>query len=74
MERNKECVKVRELGKLYSNGKRAVNNLNLTMYKDQIFCLLGHNGSGKSTTISMLTGLYDITEGNAEIMGYDIDS
>jgi len=35
----------------------AVDNLNLKMYKNQIFVLLGHNGAGKTTTISMLTGL-----------------
>lgn len=34
-----------------------VDNLTLNMHKGQIFCLLGHNGAGKSTTIGMLTGL-----------------
>lgn len=36
---------------------QAVKDLDLTMYKDQIFVLLGHNGAGKTTTISMLTGM-----------------
>jgi ATP-binding cassette subfamily A (ABC1) protein 3 len=36
---------------------KAVNGVNLNLYKGQIFALLGHNGAGKSTTISMLTGL-----------------
>lgn len=36
----------------------AVNNLSLNIYNDQITVLLGHNGAGKSTTISMLTGTY----------------
>ena len=44
MEDQNECIKLDGLGKVYPSGKRAVNNLNLTMYKDQIFCLLGHNG------------------------------
>ncbi|KAI8435958.1 hypothetical protein MSG28_004122 [Choristoneura fumiferana] len=39
----------------------AVNNLSLNIYDDQITVLLGHNGAGKSTTISMLTGLYIIS-------------
>lgn len=34
----------------------AVNNFSLNIYDDQITVLLGHNGAGKSTTISMLTG------------------
>lgn len=33
-----------------------VNNLSLNIYDDQITVLLGHNGAGKSTTISMITG------------------
>ena len=36
--------------------KHAVDGLNLAMFEGQITCLLGHNGAGKSTTISMLTG------------------
>lgn len=37
------------------------------MYSNQIFALLGQNGAGKSTTISMLTGLLTKTSGNAEV-------
>ena len=41
------------------------------MYDSQIFALLGHNGAGKSTVISMLTGLISKTEGSAKC--YDVD-
>ena len=34
--------------------------------------LLGHNGAGKTSTISMLTGLYPATEGDAEVFGSDL--
>ena len=54
-------LKISDLQKTYSNGFKAVNGVNLKMYSDQIFVLLGHNGAGKSTTISMLTGLYKAT-------------
>jgi ATP-binding cassette subfamily A (ABC1) protein 3 len=43
--------------KVYESGKKAVDNLSMTMYLNQIFVLLGHNGAGKTTTLSMLTGL-----------------
>jgi ATP-binding cassette subfamily A (ABC1) protein 2 len=37
-----------------------------------VFCLLGHNGAGKSTTVSMLTGLYPPTSGDATLYGHSI--
>jgi ABC-type multidrug transport system ATPase subunit len=52
------------LNKEFDNGRRAVKDLNLTIYNDQIFVLLGHNGAGKTTTISMLTGLLEPTSGD----------
>ena len=42
------------------------------MYNGQIFALLGHNGAGKSTTISMLTGLLSRTTGIARIFENDL--
>lgn len=49
-ERNNETIILSNVVKKYPNGKVAVNNLSVKMYKDQITCLLGHNGSGKSST------------------------
>lgn len=39
------------------------------MYSDQIFALLGHNGAGKTSTISMLTGMIEPTSGVIEVLG-----
>ncbi len=49
----------------------AVNNLNLDIYKGEIFGLLGPNGAGKTTTILMLLGLTEPTGGVASINGYN---
>lgn len=57
---------------MYENGFQAVNGINLKMYNGQIFALLGHNGAGKSTTISMLTGLLTKTTGSARIFDNDL--
>lgn len=57
---------------MYSNGKKAVNNLSINMYKDQIHCLLGHNGSGKTSTISMLNGMIGISSGEAEAFKFNV--
>nr|QJX58398.1 truncated ATP-binding cassette sub-family A member 2 [Pectinophora gossypiella] len=65
-------VKIQNLKKVYGSNV-AVNNLSLNIYDDQITVLLGHNGAGKSTTISMLTGNVDITSGSVTVAGYDIE-
>ncbi|XP_065332368.1 ATP-binding cassette sub-family A member 7-like isoform X3 [Cloeon dipterum] len=65
-------VALQNLGKTYSNGKIALNNLNLNFYQNQITAFLGHNGAGKTTTISILTGLFPPSNGTAKINGFDI--
>ena len=54
------------------NKKIAVDTLSLNMYKGQITALLGHNGAGKTTIMSILTGLYTPTTGSAYINGYNV--
>lgn len=44
------------------------------MYKNQIFCLLGHNGAGKTSTIQMLTGMFEFSSGSANVFGKDIET
>ena len=58
---------------IYKRGnKRAVDSLSLKMYESQVTALLGHNGAGKSTTMSVLTGLFPPTSGTAVVYGKDI--
>uniref|UniRef100_A0A8C0S445 ABC transporter domain-containing protein n=1 Tax=Canis lupus familiaris TaxID=9615 RepID=A0A8C0S445_CANLF len=52
--------------------KIALKDLSLNLYMGQITVLLGHNGAGKSTTLSILSGLYPATSGEAYINGYNI--
>ncbi|XP_057605511.1 phospholipid-transporting ATPase ABCA3-like [Hippopotamus amphibius kiboko] len=52
--------------------KIAVKDLSLNLYEGQITVLIGHNGAGKSTTLSILSGLCLPTSGEAHINGYDI--
>jgi ATP-binding cassette subfamily A (ABC1) protein 3 len=69
------CIQIRNLHKVYSTKKGkccAVNSLDLTLYENQILALLGHNGAGKSTTISMLVGLLPPTSGDALVFGKNI--
>jgi ATP-binding cassette subfamily A (ABC1) protein 3 len=71
LEANGDYLFIRGLKKEFGNFK-AVRNLNVKMYDSQIFCLLGHNGAGKSTTISMISGLIGRTSGTAKVYDKDI--
>jgi ABC-2 type transport system ATP-binding protein len=67
-------VEIRNLTKVYRDfwgrqKKRALNALNLEIYKGEIFGLLGPNGSGKTTTIKLLLGLLFPTDGEAFLFG-----
>jgi ABC-2 type transport system ATP-binding protein len=73
------AVETQKLTKIYTDfwGRpkvQALNDLNLTIHKGEVFGLLGPNGSGKSTTIKLLLGLIFPTSGSATIMGEKIGS
>ena len=51
----------------------AVNGIDLRVRPGQVFGFLGQNGSGKTTTVRMLTTLLRPTQGEAEVAGFDID-
>lgn len=74
-EMDGRCIQIRNLHKVYNSNKGkccAVDSLRLTLYENQILALLGHNGAGKSTTISMLVGLLAPTSGDALVFGKSI--
>src|SRR5881392_1631123 len=49
----------------------AVDHIDLEVQAGEILGILGPNGSGKTTTILMLLGLTEPTEGRAEVAGFD---
>jgi len=51
---------------------RAVNEVNLEIKAGDLFGLVGPDGSGKTTTLRLLAGLLNITDGSALIAGYDL--
>ncbi|PWJ54719.1 ABC-2 type transport system ATP-binding protein [Dyadobacter jejuensis] len=66
----KPIIELRGLTKCYGSLK-AVDNLDLTIQKGEIFGLLGPNGAGKTTTIMMMLGLTEPTAGTATVCGYN---
>ncbi|MDQ0390332.1 ribosome-associated ATPase/putative transporter RbbA [Labrys monachus] len=52
----------------------AVDRVSFTIERGEIFGFLGSNGSGKTTTMKMLTGLLAPTEGEAEVCGRPVDA
>ncbi|KAM9208960.1 phospholipid-transporting ATPase ABCA3-like [Dugong dugon] len=68
-------VQIKNLSKVFKVGntyKEAVRDLTLNLYEGQITALLGHNGAGKTTILSLLSGLFPPTSGKAYICGFDI--
>lgn len=62
------AISVRDLRKVYGE-KAAVNGLSLEVPRGSFFGFLGPNGSGKTTTIRMLTGLAPPTAGTVQVLG-----
>ncbi len=56
----------------YFGDVRALDGLDLTVKRGEIFALLGSNGAGKSTLINVLTCALCPTSGGARVMGYDL--
>src|SRR5256885_1542756 len=79
MADNDSAVHTEHLTKTYTDfwGRpkvKALDDLNLTIHRGEVFGLLGPNGSGKSTTIKLLLGLIFPTGGGASILGQPIGS
>ena len=68
---DESAVELRSVVKRYSE-ILAVNNVDLTIKKGEIFGLLGPNGSGKSTTLKMLLGLVQPESGSIIVLGTDV--
>ena len=68
---NKPFIRVRGISRHYGAVK-AVDNVDLDIYKGELFCLLGGSGSGKTTLLRLLCGFENPTAGSIEIDGQDM--
>lgn len=65
-------LKITNLTKSYGGGVKAVDNLSLTVEDGDIFGFIGHNGSGKTTTIKAVVGIHGFDGGEIEINGMSV--
>lgn len=70
-DNNTPMLEVRELA-IQFGGLRAVDGLNMRVYKGQLYGLIGPNGAGKTTVFNMLTGVYKPTSGGIFLDGVNI--
>jgi ABC-2 type transport system ATP-binding protein len=67
-----EVISCRQLTKRYPGNILAVDRIDLSICRGEIFGLLGPNGAGKTTTVGMLTTLVVPTSGRAVVGGIDV--
>jgi ABC-2 type transport system ATP-binding protein len=65
-------VVVSDLSKVYATGVRALNGVSFEVLPGEIFAYLGRNGSGKTTTVRVLTTLSKPTGGRVLVRGVDV--
>ena len=67
-----EMIEIKNYSKSYGEGKKAADNVTLTVESGDIYGFIGHNGAGKSTTIRAVVGVLDFTEGEITIDGHSV--
>lgn len=65
-------LEIKHLSKTYKGGKKAVDDLSLTIEAGDIYGFIGHNGAGKTTTIKSVVGILNFEEGEITIDGHSI--
>lgn len=65
-------IEAKKLVKIYNGNIKAVDGIDLSIEKGEIYGFLGPNGAGKTTTVKMLTTLLKPTSGYASINGLDV--
>ena len=67
------ALSVRQVTKVYANGVRALDGIDLTVETGDFFALLGPNGAGKTSLIGIVTSLVTKTSGQVRVFGQDLD-
>ena len=66
-----KVITANQITKIYPNGKKALNCVDLNIEEGEIFGFLGPNGAGKTTAVKLLNGMLQITEGSCSVFGIE---
>ncbi|MDE5599475.1 MAG: energy-coupling factor transporter ATPase [Ureaplasma sp.] len=69
----KIAVEFKNVNFSYVPGIPVLNNVSFQIYENEYVCVIGHNGSGKSTISKVLTGLLKPSSGSVEVFGLEIN-
>jgi ABC-2 type transport system ATP-binding protein len=72
MTNDTPALRLRSLRKAF--GRPAVDGLDLSVRRGELYALLGPNGAGKTTTLRLVTGLLAPDSGQVEVLGIDLAS
>lgn len=65
-------LEIKNLTKIYKGGKKAVDDLSLSIESGDIYGFIGHNGAGKTTTIKAVVGILDFDAGEILVDGISV--
>ena len=66
-----KAVTANQITKIYPNGKKALDCVDLSIEEGYIFGFLGPNGAGKTTAVKLLNGMLQLTEGSCSVLGIE---
>lgn len=69
-----DLIEIKNLSHVYENGKKALNDINLTIKRGEFVAIIGQNGAGKTTLAKHLNQILKPTTGSVVIDGVDIKS
>lgn len=73
-ERIQKMIKFEHVSKVYSNGVKGLDNVNLQIEQGEFVAIIGLSGAGKSTLIRTINRMIDITDGRLEVDGINVSS
>ena len=68
----KNVLEIKHYSKIYSDNKKAVDDISLNVKSGEIHAFIGHNGAGKTTTIRAVVEVMDFEKGEIFIDGHSV--